>query len=143
MKGRRFFAVCVCLQFAFLLAGVVHASDKILKQKEAFVSSPSVIPQVENGVASWYGEDHHGRPTASGEIFDQHDFTAAHPTLPLGTKVMVTNLRNGKSVKVRINDRGPFHNKRIIDLSYAAARSIGLVRLGHARVVLRLMALPR
>jgi rare lipoprotein A len=143
MKGRRFFGVCVCLQFAFFLTDGVHASSETLRQKEASISSSSKTIPIEKGVASWYGEEHHGRPTASGEVFDQHDFTAAHPTLPLGTKVVVTNLLNGKSVKVRINDRGPFHNNRIIDLSYAAARSIGLVRLGHARVALRLMTLPK
>jgi rare lipoprotein A len=89
---------------------------------------------VEVGVASWYGEEFHGRPTSSREVFDMNDMTAAHRTLPFGTPVMVTNLDNGRSVVVRINDRGPFVRGRIIDLSYAAARVLGLVGPGTARV---------
>jgi rare lipoprotein A len=89
---------------------------------------------VEVGVASWYGEEFHGRPTSSREVFDMNDMTAAHRSLPFGTHVMVTNLDNGRSVVVRINDRGPFVRGRIIDLSYAAARVLGLVGPGTARV---------
>src|SRR5579864_1056696 len=76
------------------------------------------------GTASWYGKDFQGKPTASGEPFDMHDFTAAHLTLPLGTYVRVTNLRNGRSVIVRINDRGPVIEGRIIDVSYNVARAL-------------------
>ncbi len=86
------------------------------------------------GVASWYGEEFHGRPTSSSEIYDMHDMTAAHRTLPFGTLVSVTNLENGRSAVVRINDRGPFVRGRIIDLSYAAARVLGIVGPGTARV---------
>jgi rare lipoprotein A len=81
-------------------------------------------------LASWYGEEHHGKPTASGEPFDMHALTAAHPSLPFGTLVVVTNLRNGRSVTVRVNDRGPFVRGRGIDLSYAAARALGSVGAG-------------
>jgi rare lipoprotein A len=88
----------------------------------------------EVGVASWYGNEFHGRPTSSGEVFDQNDLTAAHRTLPFGTHVMVTNLANDSSVVVRINDRGPFVRERIIDLSYAAARVLGLIGPGTGRV---------
>ncbi len=88
----------------------------------------------ETGIASWYGPDFHGRPTSSREIYDMHDMTAAHPTLPFGTHVMVTNLDNGRSAVVRINDRGPFVKGRIIDLSYAAARVLGMIGPGTARV---------
>ncbi len=77
------------------------------------------------GTASWYGEQFQGKQTASGEPFDMRDFTAAHPSLPLGTFVKVTNLRNGKAVVVRVNDRGPVVDGRIIDLSYNAARALG------------------
>ncbi len=77
------------------------------------------------GTASWYGEQFQGKQTASGEPFDMRDFTAAHPSLPLGTFVKVTNLRNGSAVVVRINDRGPVVDGRIIDLSYNAARALG------------------
>ncbi len=86
--------------------------------------------EVQEGLASWYGGKFQGRRTASGELFDTLQFTAAHRTLPFGTLVLVTNLRNGRSVTVRINDRGPFVQGRIIDLSMAAATSIGLTGEG-------------
>src|SRR5580700_10985469 len=90
------------------------------------------------GTASWYGEQFQGKQTASGELFDMRDFTAAHPKLPLGTFVKVTSLRNGKAVVVRINDRGPVVNGRIIDLSYNAARALGFQERGLQRVRLDL-----
>lgn len=86
------------------------------------------------GEASWYGAWHHGRPTASGARFDQHALTAAHPTLPLGTKATVTNLATGASVDVLVNDRGPYVYGRDIDLSRAAAQAIGVIRPGLAAV---------
>jgi rare lipoprotein A len=89
---------------------------------------------VETGLASWYGSRHHGKRTASGEVFNQDKFTAAHRTLPWGSRVKVTNLANGKSVEVRINDRGPFSKGRIIDLSRAAARSLGMLEQGITTV---------
>lgn len=90
------------------------------------------------GVASWYGPNHHGRRTASGETFDMNAATAAHRTLPFGTFVRVTNLENGRSVVLRINDRGPFVKRRIIDVSRHAARVLGFLRQGTARVRVRL-----
>jgi rare lipoprotein A len=90
--------------------------------------------RLEYGLASYYGKDFHGRKTASGETFNMYDMTAAHKRLPFGTKVRVTNLKNGQSVVVRINDRGPFVHGRIIDLSYAAAKEIGLVEMGVTKV---------
>lgn len=101
----------------------------------------SDVGMVQYGVASWYGGKFHGNPTASGEIYDMYQLTAAHRTLPLGTHVMVTNLENNRSVEVKINDRGPFVKGRIIDLSYAGARSIDMVEKGTARV--RVVALRR
>ena len=89
---------------------------------------------VQYGVASWYGDDFHGKPTSSGEIYDMYQFTCAHNTFPLGTMVMVTNLDNGRSVELRVNDRGPFVKERIIDLSYSAARILGIVEQGTAPV---------
>lgn len=91
----------------------------------------------ERGIASWYGSKFHGRRTSSGEIYDMHAMTAAHRTLPLPSYVMVTNLDNGRQVIVRVNDRGPFHSDRIIDLSYAAAVKLGLMQSGTARVEVR------
>jgi rare lipoprotein A len=95
---------------------------------------------VQEGPVSWYGGQFQDRPTASGELFDATALTMAHPTLPFGTQVRVTNLRNGRSVIVRVNDRGPFVGKRIADLSRAAAIEIGMVRRGVASV--RLEVLP-
>ena len=86
------------------------------------------------GEASWYGTWHHGRPTASGARFDEHALTAAHPTLPLGTRATVTNLATGASVDVVVNDRGPYVYGRDIDLSRAAAQAIGVIRAGSAAV---------
>lgn len=86
------------------------------------------------GMASWYGKKFHGRPTSSGEIFDMYKLTAAHKELPLGTRVRVTNLKNRKSVILKVNDRGPFIKGRIIDLSYGAAKIIEMVEDGVARV---------
>jgi len=88
----------------------------------------------EVGIASYYAGPHQGRRTASGERFDMHRMTAAHRSLPLGARVKVTNLENGRHAVVRINDRGPFWRGRIIDLSYAAARRLGFARRGLARV---------
>jgi rare lipoprotein A len=90
-------------------------------------------------LASWYGRGFQGRPTASGEPFDMHGLTAAHRTLPFGTPVEVRNPRNGRSVVVRINDRGPHTRRRDIDLSYAAARELGIAGRGTARVDLRVL----
>ena len=95
---------------------------------------------VERGLASWYGREFHGRSTASGEIFDMHAMTAAHRELALGTVVDVKNLDNGRSVRVRINDRGPFVRGRILDLSYGAAQALGMVEAGLARVEITVAA---
>ncbi|WP_457638322.1 septal ring lytic transglycosylase RlpA family protein [Oceanithermus sp.] len=95
---------------------------------------------VEVGIASWYGPNFNGKKTASGEIYDMNALTAAHRTLPFGTLVQVTRLDNGASVVVRINDRGPFKKNRIIDLSYAAARQIGLIKSGTALVRIEVVA---
>ncbi|WP_394727500.1 septal ring lytic transglycosylase RlpA family protein [Altererythrobacter sp. GH1-8] len=101
---------------------------------------PRVIAELGSGTASFYGKRFHGRSTASGEAFDMHAYTAAHRTLPFGSKVRVTNPRNGKQVIVRINDRGPFTRGREIDLSRAAAEELGLISRGHGRVELELLA---
>ena len=98
---------------------------------------------VQKGIASWYGPGFHGNHTANGEIYNQYDLTAAHPSLPLGTHAMVTNLTNGRSVEVRVNDRGPFVGGRAIDLSYAAARVIGMVGPGTAPVRVEVLATHR
>ena len=96
--------------------------------------------RVEVGWASWYGEPFHGRKTASGAVYDMYQLTAAHKTLPLGTRVMVTHLKNGNAVAVTVNDRGPFVKGRIIDLSYAAAQALGMAGEGVAQVRVEVVA---
>jgi rare lipoprotein A len=100
-------------------------------------STGGTVNVSETGMASYYADKYQGRPTASGERFDMNDLTAAHKTLPFGTRVRVTNLDNGKSVTVRINDRGPFVKGRVIDLSLAAAKRLDMVKAGVAPVKLR------
>lgn len=90
--------------------------------------------EIQYGVASWYGPDFHGKPTSSGEIYDMYQLTCAHNSFPLGTSVMVTNIENGKSLELKVNDRGPFVKGRIIDLSYAAAQILGIWEKGTAYV---------
>jgi rare lipoprotein A len=104
---------------------------------------PAPTPESgETGLASWYGHPYHGRASASGEIYDMEQMTAAHRTLPFGTMVRVHDLDNEKSVDVRINDRGPFVDGRIIDLSHAAARAIEMIGPGTARVGLEILSAP-
>ena len=101
---------------------------------------PSAHGYVELGLASWYGEPFHGKKTANGEIYDMYGNTAAHKTLPMDTMLLVKNLENGRSTVVRINDRGPFVNERIIDLTHTKARELGIIDHGTARVEIVAMA---
>lgn len=100
----------------------------------------NAVQEISTGMASYYGSELAGSRTASGERFDPRGFTAAHRTLPFGSRVQVTSMRTGKSVVVRINDRGPFHGGRVIDLSKAAAREIGLAALGRGQVRISLLS---
>ena len=110
------------------------------------VSRPSErgreTPYREVGLASWYGEDYHGRRTANGEVYDMNAMTSAHRTLPFNTRVRVTNLENGKKSELRINDRGPFIPGRIIDLSKSGAKEVGIIGPGTARVAVEVIAWP-
>ena len=103
-----------------------------LGSNSVMASEPSHSDEV--GTASWYADSFHGKRTASGEQYDKFALTAAHRTLPLGSYVMVKNLRNGRSVRVKINDRGPFHRSRVIDVSRAAAERLRFIQQGHTRV---------
>jgi rare lipoprotein A len=100
------------------------------------------LGSTETGLASWYGHPYHGRPAANGEIYDMEQMTAAHRTLPFNTWVRVENFGNHKTVEVRINDRGPFVDGRIIDLSHAAARTLEIIGPGTARVRLEVIRAP-
>jgi len=108
----------------------------LLAGTAALAADHDAQPAARIGRASWYGAAFHRRPTASGERFDLHRMTCAHRTLPLGTTVRVTNLVNGRSVLVTITDRGPFRRHRDIDVSYGAARVLGMVQRGVARVLI-------
>jgi rare lipoprotein A len=121
--------------FVFLAACSVPPSQVLL-------SSSSGTRLTQTGVASWYGPGFHGKATASGVIYNQNDLTAAHQTLPLGTRVMVTNLENGRSTELFINDRGPFAKGRIIDLSYAAGEALGMIAPGTIPVRLEIVETP-
>jgi rare lipoprotein A len=119
-----------------VLIGVCVAfggGNVIAKEKSTVVKSTA-------GSASWYGGQFHGRKTANGERFNMNGLTAAHRSLPFGTKVRVTNQKNGKSVVVRINDRGPFVGKRVIDLSRGAANAVGMLGTGVAKVKLDVLS---
>ena len=103
---------------------------------KSYTPMTSFAPYKARGIATWYGRRYHGKPTSSGEIYDMYAMTAAHPTLPFGTKVRVTDVKSGRSVTVRVNDRGPFVKGRVIDVSHAAAESLGMTGKGVAKVKL-------
>lgn len=117
-----------------LLSGLVLLLSACAGRAPSPVVPPPPVGPVQEGLASWYGLEEKGRPTASGEIMDPERFTAAHQSYPFGTVVRVDDLDTGRGVVVIINDRGPFVTGRIIDLSYASARALGIVKKGVARV---------
>jgi rare lipoprotein A len=126
------FASCAARGAAFVTCVLLAASGPAL--------GGGTAKRQTSGIASWYGKPFHGRLTANGERFNMNELTAAHRTLPFGSKVRVTNRDNNKSVVVRINDRGPFVGKRVIDLSRAAASALRMMNSGVARVKLEVLA---
>lgn len=129
------------LTIAALLAAVIASSA--CGKRKVHVAKPPSIGDTETGIASWYGHPYHGRRAANGEIYDMEKMTAAHRTMPFDTWVRVRNLTNDRTVDVRIQDRGPFIDGRIIDLSHAAARTIDLIGPGIAKVKLTVIAPPK
>ena len=122
--------------WAFLVvSGVLLSSCAAISKGRADLD----LGMKQKGVASWYGDDFHGRTTASGELYDMHALTAAHRTLPLGTVVRIVNVVNGKHVTIRVNDRGPYVHGRILDLSYAAAKTLGMVQDGVSAIQLEVV----
>jgi rare lipoprotein A len=115
-----------------------YAEPKIKPSKSAPVNSTGKATTY-TGIASYYAHDFHGKKTANGEIFDMHQFTAAHRSFPFNTKVRVTNLDNGKTCIVRVNDRGPFKLERIMDLSLGAAEALDMMKIGTANVQLEVV----
>lgn len=126
-------------RLAVLLAALVGFAACGRQRYRFPPSQAPAVGQLEQGMASWYGPGYHGKRTSAGEVFDQDDLTAAHPSFAFGTRVKVTLLSTGKSVVVRINDRFPAHKGRIIDLSRGAARAIGLIGPGTGRVRLEVV----
>lgn len=112
----------------------IPAEEPSVIEKLNAVASNTVRKFSQTGMASWYGRQFHGRKTASGETFDMNAKTAAHRSLPLNCYIRVTNKNNGKSVVVKVNDRGPFHGNRVLDLSYGAAKQLGITNAGTAKV---------
>jgi len=121
-------------------APIAIIDDEIQAAETAALEAEQAVEQLGTGTASWYGKEFTGRRTASGERFDPSGYTAAHRSLPFGSRVRVTHTRTGKSVVVRINDRGPFSHGRLIDLSQAAASELDLVRAGSGEVSLALLS---
>ena len=107
-----------------------------------FANAKPLVGQSYSGSASYYGKRHHGNKTASGERFNMYGMTAAHRSLPLGCKIKVTNQENGKSVIVKVNDRGPFHGNRILDLSQGAAKQLGFIKQGLAKIDIEVLSIP-
>jgi rare lipoprotein A len=117
------------------------SSNPLLQNRQSIpVKSSTLIANAVNGMASWYGPGFDGRLTANGEVYNQEALTAAHPSLEFGTQVQVTNLNNGRSVVVTINDRGPYAEGRVIDLSAAAARTLNMISSGVAPVELTILS---
>jgi rare lipoprotein A len=134
MKNRTQAALALTLALAMLIAGCAK------KKPAARTPAPPRVGQTETGIASWYGHPYHGRRAANGETYDMEKLTAAHRTLPFNTWVRVENLTNGRTVQVRITDRGPFIDGRIIDLSRAAARQIEMIGPGIVNVRVTVLA---
>lgn len=132
------YLVPLIIGISFFISSCGITSKVGKKVKTEGIPKP-VGQKIEHGVASWYGPNFHGKLTANGETYDMHGLTAAHRTLPFNTIVKVKNLDNGKTVEVRINDRGPYAKDRIIDLSKKAARKIGMLNSGTAQVELFLI----
>jgi rare lipoprotein A len=126
----------IASQVALMMILVLSACNRDTSAGKKHPDTASKPSFEQKGEASWYGPGFHGEETASGETFNQNKMTAAHPTLPLGSKAEVTNLETGKSVEVIINDRGPYANNRVIDLSKAAAKKIGMTKDGTAEVAI-------
>ena len=140
--SKRFIAIVAAFMIAAFLSGCASGNAKIASRK-GYVRFPgkhyssgekaAVGTKIE-GEGSYYGPGFHGKKTASGETFNQNDYTCAHKTLPFGTVLKVVRIDNGATVEVRVNDRGPYVGDRILDLSVAAGKKIGLDKVGHAKV---------
>ncbi|HXJ81016.1 MAG TPA: septal ring lytic transglycosylase RlpA family protein [Candidatus Methylomirabilis sp.] len=138
--------LAAALILAAALAGCATSGGSVQPPRSVDLPAPPPPappePSAQTGYASWYGKAHQGRPTTSGEPYDMNKLTAAHPSLPMGTRLLVTNLKNGRSVTVRVNDRGPAVDGRIVDLSFAAARELSAVGDGVVPVRIQVVSSP-
>lgn len=137
------YLLVVALMLLSTACGRSVSKAPVVPQAQSVSFNETELLHEEEGYASWYGPGFYGRKTASGERFTKHKLTCAHRKLPFGTRLQVTNLQNGKSIEVIVNDRGPFIKGRVIDLSYAAAREIGLLKAGAAPVKVKQVLLAR
>ena len=137
----RYLILILILCWALIFWGMKLAGAYEVRGK-TYQVLPTATGFKEQGIASWYGGKFHGRKTANGEVYDMHQLTAAHKTLPLPTYVLVKNIDNGFAVIVRVNDRGPFIDDRIIDLSYAAAKELRMVDAGIGEVQIEALFSP-
>lgn len=149
---KKIIKLCFCaIIFIFLTACVNKQIDPAAKHAKKSKGTYSVFGKTytvaksskhyeEKGVASWYGRRFHKKRTSSGERYNMYSMTAAHKTLPFATRLVVTNVKNGRKVIVRVNDRGPFVSNRVIDLSYGAAKKLGIIGKGLARVHVKAVA---
>jgi rare lipoprotein A len=138
--GRRLI-LCCAVMAVLVCAGCGPASPRFTTRENPAIPGESPSVHQLTGVASYYADEFHGRPTANGEEYDMHAMTAAHQTLPFNTTVRVTNLTTGTAVTVRINDRGPFKDNRVIDLSLEAAKRLGMIAKGTVPVRLDVLEL--
>ena len=137
IKNAYWYLVCCGLVLVLTACATSEHTRAKLNLSPAIENMMALKPS-QVGLASWYGPGFHGKKTASGKRFNKHDLTCAHPTLPFGTRLKVTHQNNGKTVMVVVNDRGPFVKRRIVDLSYAAAKQIGMIHSGTASVSLQI-----
>ncbi len=136
------FVVHACKPATMLAVSLLLVTACSIPPAKVTIPSTAGTRPSQTGIASWYGPGFYGKATASGTIYDQNDLTAAHQTLPLGTRVLVTNLQNTSAVEVTINDRGPFAKGRILDLSYAAGRALGMITPGTIPIRLEVLDSP-
>ena len=138
---RRFLFVGVWISIVFALTGCGASVPRFTSRESGARDNSSLSSHQLTGTASYYADEFHGRKTSNGEVYDMHSLTAAHKTLPFNSKVKVMNLENGLSVVVRVNDRGPFKDERVIDLSLEAAKQLGLIANGTAPVRIEILEL--
>lgn len=143
LRNVKYLLVSTGLVLTLSACGRTVSKAPVVPQADPVSFNATELLHEEEGYASWYGPGFYGRKTASGQRFTKHKLTCAHRKLPFGTLLQITNLKNGKSIEVTVNDRGPFIKGRVVDLSYAAAKEIGLIKAGAAPVKLKQIFLAK